>query len=668
MRLVVFLAAAAALAIACGEKDGAATDAGPDSSTACPWDQDDDPTAASALVTGTAAEGYICPKGDQDWYSLSVSPPSNLLRIDLAVDAPVSPLNLTYGVWNGAADEVLLSPESSESASAGEPLGIVHSLGAGEYKLVVRNRTDDADDVWHPYSLTATTLADPDANEPNNAVENATVYGSASAQGYIAFRGDQDWFRIEAAAHDLLTLRLTMPAGGIEPAFTVLDAVNVALSTGVNEGGKIEPTDLSIVQALDTAGTYYVVIHDDGDLDFDLENPYELELEVAPDPDINEANDHPDEATALGSLQCDLYPSAWSEWIENTGYIASSGDVDWYGLELLSCGASVIEIEVAFDSPGSLPDNLEAAVRLVHQVESFPCAVDSECVEVPLACDCDLDCSRYGNTCLTSGLCAGAGVCLGGATCGVDYMTAAAEEGSPGAALLSAPLFWIGGSYYVAVADYQGDGYSADHAYTVRARVRKDPDLFEPSEAMTAGPAGSDDPAINHIAYAHEIPVHDCTAADCCNSSTWVEAYLAYAYDQDWYAYPHPCPGEDCMVRVNYELDEGPVDFYMQVYEGEEFWFDNLSDATDPGDQPAQSGHFGGLSSDDYCFYAYQGHVGDPFYYYLPVRDTVYVAEGYEDDGNWDWSTEQAYRLCVEKIADGCVDPCFLYDDGCGAP
>jgi len=122
------------------------------------------------------------------------------------------------------------------------------------------------------------------------------------------------------------------------------------------------------------------------------------------------------------------------------------------------------------------------------------------------------------------------------------------------------------------------------------------------------------------------------------------------------------------MVRVNYEFDEGPVDFYLQVYEGEELWFDNLADTTDTGEQPARSGTFGGLSSDDYCFYAYQGHTGDPFYYYLPVRDTVYVAEGQEDDGNWDWSTEQAYRLCVEKIADGCVDPCFLYDDGCGAP
>ena len=247
-------------------------------------------------------------------------------------------------------------------------------------------------------------------------------------------------------------------------------------------------------------------------------------------------------------------------------------------------------------------------------------------------------------------------------------MAVAAEEESPGTTLLSSPLYWSGVPFFVAVADYQGNGYSADHQYTVRVRARRDPDLFEPTEAMTAGPPQSDDPVVEHVAFAEEVAVHDCTAADCCDSTTWTEAYLSYAYDQDWYAYQHPCPTQDCMVRVNYEFDEGPVDFYMQVYEGMNPWFDNLADTTDPGDQPAKSGYFGGLNTDDYCFYAYQGHLGDPFYYYLPVRDTVYVSEDQEDDGTWDWSTAQGYRFCIEKIAAGCVDPCFLYDDGCGAP
>lgn len=668
MRWTIPLAVAIALLGGCDDKSQQEADAGPDSGTACPWDEDDDPTAASTLTPGVPVEGYICPQGDQDWYALTVPNGSDLLRVDLQLDGPVSPLNLTYGVWDDAAQEALLGPHSSESVTPSEPLGIVHGLAAGEYKLVVRDRGDDAEDVWHPYQLTVAHLADPDQNEPNNTADQASDYGSGPAEGYIAYRGDQDWFRIDAEAHDLLHVRLTMPVGGIEPSFSVIDAESVVLSSEVNEAGKFEPTDMDVVQALDEAGTYYVVVQDDGDLDFDLDNAYEIELDLSPDPDPNEANDHPDQATTLGSLQCSLYNSAWSEWIENSGFIASSGDIDWFDLELLNCGRSLIEIEVAFDSPGSLPDDLQASARLVRQVDSYECAVDSECVELPRPCDYDLDCSRYGNTCLTTGVCGGAGVCIGEAACGVDHIAGSAPEGSPGTALLSAPLYWSGVPFFVAVADYQGDGYSAEHAYTVRVRARKDPDLFEPTEAMTAGPPQSDDPPWEHVAFAEEVPVHDCTAADCCDSTTWVEAYLSYAFDQDWYAYAHPCPGLDCMVRVNYEFDSGPADFYLQVYQGYDPWFDNLADTTDIGDQPAKSGYFGGLGAEDYCFYAYQGHLGDPFYYYLPIRDTVYISEDQEDDGTWDWSTEQGYRFCIEKIADTCLEPCFLYDDGCGAP
>ena len=35
---------------------------------------------------------------------------------------------------------------------------------------------------------------------------------------------------------------------------------------------------------------------------------------------------------------------------------------------------------------------------------------------------------------------------------------------------------------------------------------------------------------------------------------------ISYEYDQDWYVYAHPCPGEDCTVRILYQVDAGPVD------------------------------------------------------------------------------------------------------------
>jgi hypothetical protein len=207
------------LALACSENGKQDADAGPDSGEACQWDEDSEPATAGQLSFDSAVEGFICPQGDQDWYAFTVATGSELLRVDLSVDAPVSPLNLTYGVWDGAAAEVLHSPQSSEAALAGEPLSIVHGLEAGSFYLVVRDRGDDAEDVWHPYNLTLDAFADPDPNEINNTPEQATSYGSDPMEGYIAYRGDQDWYQIIAAAHDLLHVHLTMPAGGIEPSY-----------------------------------------------------------------------------------------------------------------------------------------------------------------------------------------------------------------------------------------------------------------------------------------------------------------------------------------------------------------------------------------------------------------------------------------------------------------
>jgi hypothetical protein len=149
----------------------------------------------------------------------------------------------------------------------------------------------------------------------------------------------------------------------------------------------------------------------------------------------------------------------------------------------------------------------------------------------------------------------------------------------------------------------------------------------------------------------------------CCGppgSGNWIEGTIGWEGDQDWYVYRHPCPGQDCMVRVLYEVEEGPVDHVIQVYRGRDLWFTAL--ANDEAEtQGAVSGALGGLEAADRCFYAYQGHNGNPYHYAIQVRDIADVP---------DWSPEQRYRFCVEKLADGCVEPpCQLFDPGgCDVP
>ena len=654
----------------------------------CPWDEDESPEAATALSFDSVAEGYLCPIEDQDWYSFTVPAGSDLLSVSLAVDAPVTGVNPTYDIRTSDDSATIAAPESTETAQPDSSIEITHGLAPGGYYLEVRDRGNDAEDTRHPYLLSLTHRADPDANEPNNDDENAVAVSDGSvAEGYVSYRGDEDWYEISLEARDLLGITLTMAAGGIQPAYRVVDPEGSTLVANSNESGQFEDTELTYLQSIDTAGTYYVVVHDDDWMDFDYETPYTLELSVSQDPDENESNDHPNEATAMASVTCG---STWSDWQTATGYIASSGDVDWFSLPIASPSRCLVEAEVTFTNGSSLPDDLQASLRMARDSVSYTCEEDQDCSEIARACSIDLNCYWFGNNCLAQGVCAGGGACLNSGNCMVNYISGHADETIPDPSDASQDIpnpdrnttSWTSQvwgwtePFLFAVSDYQADSYSLTSEYTLRVRVRKDPDTTEPNSAYTYVEAGSEvqEEATIHAARAVEVEVHDCEPADggpsdCCEAGDFVEARLSYKHDQDWFKYQHPCPGEDCMVRVIYNIDGGEVDHYVQVYADTSPWYDNIFETADTGSHAATSGHFGGIGASDYCFYAYQGHTADPYYYYLVVRDTVYVAEGQEDDGTWDWDPDQAYSFCVEKVANGCVEPpCELYTAGCGAP
>ncbi len=661
---------------ACNGNNTSIADAG-DTSTEdespCPWDDDDEHGKANALGLESVAEGYICPRGDQDWYTLTVPAGSDLLSVALSIDAPLSALNLTYSIWSGDGVTSLEAPTAKEEATTSEPLLIVHGLAPGNYLLSVRDRADDAEDVRHAYQLTVSGSKDSDTAEPNGSMEEATA-ASGSMQGYISFRGDEDWYRVEAQSGELIRVDLTMPAGGIDPAYRILDPGGDEIVSDANQGGKTNPTALSYLQAVETAGTYYVVISDDEKLDYDTDTAYTLQLSVEQDPDQNEGNDHPSLATELAPLTAG---ADWSESSTSQGYIGSSGDIDWFKVDLQNTGNAVLEVEVTFDSSGSLPENLQASTRLIREVEGEPCSIDQDCHQLSRTCEFDLDCSRVGNTCLINeGVCAGGSVCLPSGNCAALLLAESAPVVEPPAANrnevhVAAPLFGTT-TIFIAVEDFHADTYSLNNQYTLNTRVRTDPDGREASEAYTAGPPEADDEASHHTVFAKEITVHDCTAgADCCGPDTWVSGYLSYSYDQDWFRYSHPCPGQDCILQIHLEFDSGPVDFHLQVYDDDNFWYDTVVDIVEQENHPATSDHFGGLGADDKCFYGFAGHVSDgedPFWYHLAIRDTIYVSEGQEENGSWDWSTDQAYRFCIETLAIGCQAPCQVWDDGCGPP
>jgi hypothetical protein len=228
----------------------------------------------------------------------------------------------------------------------------------------------------------------------------------------------------------------------------------------------------------------------------------------------------------------------------------------------------------------------------------------------------------------------------------------------PNRAVVSVPLY--GDPYvYLNVADWQSDAGAPSLVYNFSVRVRADPDTNEPSNLFVPDRERSD--SIRRQLEAARgrgpIPIRDCTAGDCCNSGTWVAGSISYELDEDFYPYEHPCPGEDCTLRIHYQLDGGPVDFLFSVFRGNSLWFDTVVAVREQETQPAKSGVFGGTTAQDACFYAFQGHPAG-MHYTISVRDLADTR---------DFEPDQRYRFCIEKIANECsVPPCRLYDNGCG--
>ncbi len=666
------------LILACTpDPDGPGGPADTGTTVSCAYDDD----VPLDLALDTPVEGFLCPVGDQDTYRVTLPPEATLIEVGALIDSLVSPVEVTWTVFAEDGTTALADLAAGEAALAGAPLTLVHDV-EGTVLVQVRDLANDAQDIRHPYTLTVRALEDLDANEPNDDADIAAPLVD-QVTGYISSRGDQDWYTFDAPANSAATLRLRSDIADYEPRISVHAPDATIIVDDANPAGTVLATDLPLTVALEQAGTWRVLVQDDDDLGFDVDTPYQLSLSLGDDPDENEPNDHPASATALLTETCG---GSWSSLARETGYLATSGDIDWYELDLASCARGLVEAQVQF-AQGTLPTGFEAELRLLREHANTVCTLDQDCVSLSERCTTDADCSTLGYSCGLDGYCEGAGVCLPSSRCGANLLIERAETGIAGQVALSAPLF-DPGPVWLGVSDHRGDAHSPDVSYQLEARVRKDPDVHEANNHYTAGPP-PDGQAGRHDNFALTVDVHNCVdppPADtgstgdtgstepvepklCCADAgaTWTEGFIAYDYDQDWFRYAHPCPDEDCMVRVHLEVDGGPVDTLLQVWRRTSLWFDLLAGA-DLGNQAAFDGRLGGLDAGDQCFYASQRHDGNPYWYHVSLRDTLYAGSGNPTGGTWDHSADQRYRFCVEKLADGCHEPCVVDNDECDTP
>lgn len=651
----------------------------------CARDDSKDPATAADLAVGEPLEGYVCPVEDEDWYKVNVPAGNALFGIQLALSAPLSPVEPSYSLWSinaaGEPDIVVAQPPST---GIGEALDFTHCVDPGDYYLVVRDSGNDAEDFRHPYTLTTVTKPDPDTHEPNPSGSATPAQIGTPQTGYVACRGDEDWYSIDIPDGQLLSIQLTSPVATYEPTVRVYDAAGELIVEEINPSGSVQATDINRYEVLPGAGMYSIVVSDDDNENADPNVPYTLTVTLVTDTDPNEPNNHPDEATPLSGSAVPCGANFGSA-LSTTGTIGSPGDDDWFVLPLSGCTNGIIEATVTLQTAGKsameqwdIASQVQATVTLVKGHPQSPCTQDTECTSLQAACENPLECSGLFETCLNDGLCAGATVCLPEGVCGANqtqrsyYCPPRLAECMPSStppraneAKLSAPI--KGESVvYLRVGDFQGNGAAPDVPYTFTVRVREDPDTNEVNNLYT-NEIQNPLPVDAHQSFAVDVPVHDCTAGDCCDASKMVTGNIGYEFDLDWYRYDHPCPGADCTVRVNYQVDAGPVDVVMNIFHGDSLWFT----AYDISEQPMQSaisGALGGTTAGDSCFYAFNGHGND---YYILARDLNAL---YPDDENIrpeskDWNSDQNYSFCVEKVSNTCsVPPCSTGMLGCDSP
>lgn len=651
----------------------------------CEKDDSEGADTAVELAAGEEVEGYLCPRLDEDWYALTMGADDRLLEVSLQMTNPRAPVEPTYAVWTAGTDRSaggVAAEPPSEAVGVGAVIDEVHCLQPGDYYLSVRDQGNDAQDIRNRYRLQIAFMPEPDEEESNDEAGEATALEAGqSQQGFIACGGDQDWYSVTIAQGEVLQVRLESEPAEYQPLLRILGPEGDPIAEAGNPASSVEATAIDIYQVVPAAGVYYLVVTDDDDLQSDPTVPYSITVDTIRDEDANEPNNHPREATALSdsAVAC---AGEWSIDFEASGTIGSPGDTDWFRLPMTGCGRAVIEAELVFDNSGrsdqeawDLQSEVQASIALVRSHTRTPCSEDTSCQSLNINCDqgeehAEWQCQGFFNACGGDGLCVGASVCLPDGTCGANqterhYRMAAVPDSitgppPPHEVVLSAPVFG-GENLYLRVADYQSDGGDPAAVYTLRVRIRTEPDANDRGTPNNL--YGNTLTTLNlELAMdqsrerAVAVPVHDCTAADCCDAATWTEGNISYQNDFDLFVYDHPCPGEDCSLKLYHRVDDGPVQHGLYLFQGSWLWFTFAIEGSDT---------FG----NDECLYAFQGHESP---YYILIRDYLGEDEPAQEQVGiaTRWSADQGYAFCIEKYSNQCeVPPCRLAaNDECTSP
>ena len=467
-----------------------------------------DPSTAVDLAFETEVQGTLCPAFDDDGYRLTISEPGTVILVSLRMDTFITSVEPAYSVMRLSdtpcsveADDAQVATEcggpsfcvdgacvysavgktrdpdkSGDDPLAGVPVDFTAASYlelAGTYVLVVEdglNLSSEAFDNVNPYTVSVVAVTEPDANEPNNTPDAATVVASGgTTQGIIATARDVDWYAIDATgAGQIVDVELTAPAeSAIEyeiklfAADRLTELQTTSFAAGATAGTlearvrKSTTVNFSAETLADLAALglpvnrFYLSIKDsgdDGDADATLDTAlglYTLNVTVLPDPDSHEggaANEVPANAVSV------------STGTTLDGALAAFADNDFYRLNASASTADpdVMIVEVNFE--GTLDDDFQPQVRVI--------TTDPE---------------GNARACQTGGVCGPQELCLPDNTCGEVRMQRYVAT-SP--FRMAYPLR-NNRPHYLVVNEFNDDGFQETGGYTINFTVSDDTDPGE---------------------------------------------------------------------------------------------------------------------------------------------------------------------------------------------
>lgn len=241
------------------------------------FEPDDASPDATALLPGVAQTHSICPVGDADWLTFTLTEDSEIV---LETSGAGGDTVLTLY----AADGTTII-ETDDNSGAGlfsriDRLCDVDALLAGDYYVEIRDLGDNSEIAGYDITLTVTPCCG-DTAEPNDTLAQATPIGSGESLSLtICPAGDEDWFTFVVAEEAEAIIETTGPTGD-----TVLHLYEADGVTEIEMDDNSGTNAFSFIDRLCDvdplpAGTYYVKVVDAGTPD--IIPAYDITLALLP--------------------------------------------------------------------------------------------------------------------------------------------------------------------------------------------------------------------------------------------------------------------------------------------------------------------------------------------------------------------------------------------------